>query len=55
MGLIWGGFKWLWKLRKSAAGELHGCHSGARSELRCAIARRRISRFRVRCFASPRN
>src|SRR5216684_4783955 len=24
-------------------------------ELRCAIAHRRISRFRVRCFASPRN
>jgi hypothetical protein len=24
-------------------------------DLRCAIARRGISRFRVRCFASPRN
>src|ERR1700746_2545172 len=32
-------------------------HSGAgrRTELRCAIAHLRISRFRVRCFASPRN
>src|ERR1700752_5273425 len=32
-------------------------HSGAvrRTELRCTIAHLRISRFRVRCFASPRN
>jgi hypothetical protein len=34
-----------------------GRHSGARvsANLRCAIAHRGISRFRVRCFASPRN
>jgi len=29
MGLIWGGFKSLRKLRKSAADGRHGCHSGA--------------------------
>src|SRR6202790_3652395 len=29
--------------------------SGARSELRCAIAHRRTSRFRVRIFDAPRN
>jgi predicted membrane metal-binding protein len=39
-------------------GQMRGvCHSGAResANLRCAIAHRGISRFRVRCFASPRN
>ncbi|QDW38674.1 hypothetical protein FFI89_016880 [Bradyrhizobium sp. KBS0727] len=48
------------KLRAISAAGRRNCirrHSGApqRGELRCAIAHLRISRFRVRCYAPPRN
>src|SRR5882724_12064995 len=44
-----------WRARISIA--FSGRHSGARDSvnLRCAIAHRGISRFRIRCFASLRN
>src|ERR1700676_3413493 len=49
-------------VRKALTGEFRrsGAPTGPRrarpdDELRCAIAHRRTSRFRVRCFASPRN
>src|SRR6202051_2041083 len=49
-------------VRKALTGEFRrsGAPTGPRrarpdDELRCAIAHRRTARFRVRCFASPRN
>src|SRR5476651_2719518 len=36
-------------------GALRRPMTGSGPDLRCAIAHRGISRFRVRCFASPRN
>src|ERR1700732_1350319 len=44
---------WFSSLRAQRRAVIPGWSEGP--DLRCAIAHRGISRFRVRCFASPRN